>query len=81
MSVYLYIAVMAITTYLIRMLPMVIFKKKIESDFIKSFLFYVPYAVLGSMTFPAIFSSTSSLYSAIRSRRASIRSSPMIWYL
>jgi branched-subunit amino acid transport protein len=47
------------------MLPMVIFKKKIESTFIKSFLYYIPYAVLGAMTFPAILSSTSSVYSAI----------------
>ncbi len=60
-----YIVIMAGVTYLTRMLPMVIFKKKIESTFIKSFLHYVPYAVLGAMTFPAIFSSTSSVYSAI----------------
>ena len=60
-----HILIMAAVTYLVRMLPMVIFKKKIESTFIKSFLYYVPYAVLGSMTFPAIFTSTSSLYSAI----------------
>ena len=62
---FIHILIMAGVTYLVRMLPMVIFKKKIESNFIKSFLYYVPYAVLGSMTFPAIFSSTSSLYSAI----------------
>ncbi len=60
-----HVLVMAGVTYLIRMLPLVIFKKKIESNFIKSFLYYVPFAVLGAMTFPAIFSSTSSLYSAI----------------
>ncbi len=60
-----HIAIMAGVTYLIRMLPMVLFRKKIENNFIKSFLFYVPYAVLGAMTFPAIFYSTSSLYSAI----------------
>ncbi len=63
--IFTYILIMAGVTYIIRMLPMVIFKKKIESTFIKSFLYYVPYAVLGSMTFPAIFSSTSSIYSAI----------------
>ncbi|NLM72486.1 MAG: AzlD domain-containing protein [Clostridiaceae bacterium] len=61
----LHIAVMAGVTYLIRMLPMVLFRKKIENVYIKSFLFYVPYAVLGAMTFPAILYSTSSLYSAI----------------
>jgi branched-subunit amino acid transport protein len=60
-----YILIMAGVTYLIRMLPMIIFKRKIESSFIKSFLYYVPYAVLGAMTFPAIFTSTASIYSAI----------------
>lgn len=60
-----YIAVMAIVTYLIRMLPLVIFKKKIQSNYIKSFLFYVPYAVLGAMTFPDVFFSTASIPSAL----------------
>lgn len=59
-----YILVMAGVTYLIRMLPFVVFKQKIESRFINSFLFYVPYAVLGAMTFPAILYSTSSTLSA-----------------
>ena len=59
------VGVMAGVTYLIRMLPLAIFRKKIESKFIKSFLFYVPYAVLGAMTFPAILSSTGSLWSAL----------------
>jgi branched-subunit amino acid transport protein len=63
--IYIHILIMAGVTYLVRMLPIILFKKKIESIFIKSFLYYVPYAVLGSMTFPAIFSSTSSLYSAV----------------
>lgn len=58
------IAVMAITTYLIRMLPMVLCKKKIENEFIQSFLYYVPYAVLAAMTFPDIFTSTRSFLSA-----------------
>jgi branched-subunit amino acid transport protein len=61
---FIYVAVMAGVTYLIRMLPLAIFKKKIESNFIKSFLFYVPYAVLGAMTFPAILSSTGNMISA-----------------
>ena len=59
------IAVMAITTYLIRMLPMVIFRKKISNQWIQSFLYYVPYTVLAAMTFPAIFSSTESKESAV----------------
>lgn len=58
------IAIMAITTYLIRMLPMVLFKKKIQNEFIQSFLYYVPYAVLAAMTFPDIFTSTRSFASA-----------------
>lgn len=60
-----YIAVMAGVTYLIRMLPLVIFRKKIQNRFIKSFLYYIPYAVLAAMTFPAIFSSTGNIWSAL----------------
>ncbi len=59
------IAVMALTTYLIRMLPMAIFRKKITNVRIRSFLYYVPYAVLAAMTFPAIFSSTDTTASAV----------------
>ena len=50
-----YMLIMALVTYLIRMIPLTFFQKEIKSQFIKSFLFYVPYAVLGAMTFPAIF--------------------------
>lgn len=60
-----YIAVMAGVTYLIRMLPFVIFRQKIESKFIKDLLYYVPYAVLGAMTIPAVFYSTGSIISAV----------------
>ncbi len=56
--------VMAGVTYLIRMLPLVLVKKKIKNRFIRSFLYYIPYAVLAVMTVPAIFSSTASLLSA-----------------
>ncbi|MBQ3022257.1 MAG: AzlD domain-containing protein [Clostridia bacterium] len=59
------IAVMASVTYLIRVIPMVLFRKKIENKFIQSFLYYVPYAVLAAMTFPAVFSSTASTVSAV----------------
>lgn len=59
------IVVMAGVTYLVRVLPMVIFRKKITNRWIKSFLYYVPYAVLSAMTFPAIFTSTGSYPSAI----------------
>ena len=59
------IAVMALVTYLIRVLPMVIFRKKITNVWIKSFLYYVPYAVLSAMTFPAVFYSTGSVESSV----------------
>lgn len=58
------IAAMAITTYFIRVLPMAIFRKKIENRWVKSFLYYVPYVVLGAMTFPAVFTSTGSVIGA-----------------
>ena len=65
MKLYILIAVMALTTYLIRMLPLTIFRKPIRSRFLKSFLHYVPYACLTAMTFPAILSSTGSTVSGI----------------
>ena len=46
-------AVMAIVTYIIRALPITLFRKEIKSKWLKSFLYYIPYAVLGAMTFPA----------------------------
>ncbi len=60
-----YLAVMAGVTYLIRMLPFTLFRKEIKSRFIRSFLAYIPYAVLGAMTFPGIFHATSSFPSAL----------------
>ena len=63
MSLYTYIAVMAITTYLIRVLPLTLFRKPIRSRFVRSFLHYVPYACLTAMTFPSILSSTGSVLS------------------
>lgn len=63
-DVYLYILVMAGVTYLIRVIPLALTKKEITNPFIKSFLFYVPYACLAAMTFPAILYATSSVISA-----------------
>lgn len=60
----LYILVMAGVTYLVRMLPMIVFRKKIKSRFVQSFLYYVPYAVLGAMTIPAVFYATGDLLSS-----------------
>lgn len=65
MTVFIYIAVMAGVTYLIRMLPFAFFQKKIKSVFVKSFLYYVPYAVLSAMTIPAIFYSTGNMITAV----------------
>ena len=62
---FLYLAVMAGVTYLIRMLPFTFFKRRIQSRFIPSFLYYVPYTVLAVMTFPAIFYSVGSIPCAI----------------
>lgn len=57
--------VMSLTTYLIRVIPMVVFRKKITNRFVQSFLYYVPYAVLACMTFPSVFSSTGSTVSGV----------------
>ena len=58
------IAVMALVTYLIRSIPMVVFRKKIKSRWVQSFLYYVPYTVLTAMTIPAVFTSTGSVMGA-----------------
>ena len=65
MSIYTYILAMAVTTYLIRMLPLTVFRKPIKSRFIKSFLHYVPYACLTAMTFPAILFDTTYIISGL----------------
>lgn len=63
MRIYIYILVMAVTTYLIRALPLTLFTKPIHNRFVKSFLHYVPTACLTAMTFPAIFSATENILS------------------
>ncbi len=64
-NIWIYILVMAVITYLIRMVPFALAKKEIKNQFVRSFLFYVPYACLAAMIFPAILSSTEFLASAI----------------
>ena len=59
-----YLMVTAGTTYLVRMLPLVLMKGKISNRFLLSFLHYIPYAVLSVMTIPAIFSATGDLCTA-----------------
>lgn len=65
MTMFVYIAVMAGVTYLIRMIPFTLFRRKIKSRFIQSVLYYIPYAVLSAMTFPAIFYSTDNTVTAV----------------
>ena len=60
-----YLLVMAIVTYLVRVIPLVLVKGKIRSRFLQSFLFYVPYTVLSAMTFPAILYATDHIISAV----------------
>ena len=62
---WIYMAVMAGVTYLIRVLPLVVFRKEIRNRTIRSFLYYVPYVTLAVMTFPAILDATQSTWSAL----------------
>lgn len=71
-NVYIYILVMALVTYLIRMLPLTLIRRTIRSPFLRSFLHYVPYVTLSVMTFPAILSATSSYYSGLAGFAAAI---------
>ncbi len=64
-NVYIYILVMFAVTYLIRLLPLTLIRKKITNKTLKSFLFYVPYVTLSVMTFPAILEATESLWSGL----------------
>lgn len=66
------ILLMALVTYLPRVLPVTIFRKKIKSKYIRSFLDYTPYAVLGALTFPDIFYSTGHGISAAAGAAAAI---------
>lgn len=59
------ILIMAAVTYIPRVLPLTVFRRQIKSRYIRSFLDYTPYAVLGAMTFPEVFFSTGSLISAL----------------
>ena len=70
MSLILYIAIMAGVTYLIRVVPFTVFRKKIQNHFLQSFLYYIPYAVLSAMTIPAIFYSTGSMVALAASAAA-----------
>ena len=60
-----YLLVMAGVTYLIRMLPLTVFRREIKSVFVQSFLYYVPFAVLGAMTIPGVLESTGNVWTAL----------------
>lgn len=65
-NTYIYILVMAVVTYIVRVIPLIFFKNEIKSVFIKSFLHYVPYVTLSVMTFPAIITASgNSLWGVI----------------
>lgn len=64
-NIYIYIAVMTVVTYLIRVLPLTFIRKKITNVTLRSFLYYVPYVTLAIMTFPAIINVTNSIWSGI----------------
>lgn len=64
-NVYIYILVMAVVTYAIRALPLTLIRKEIKNRFIRSFIYYVPYATLAAMTFPSILFSTENVPSAL----------------
>ena len=64
-NTYIYILIMALTIYMIRVLPLTLIRKKIKNKTLRSFLYYVPYVTLAVMTFPAIIYSTDSVWSGI----------------
>ena len=57
--------IMSLTTYVLRVTPLLVLKKEIKNQFIKSFLFYIPYAVIASITFPFIFYFVDNIYLAL----------------
>ena len=64
-NVYIYILIMSLTIFAIRVLPLTLIRKKIKNKILRSFLFYVPYVTLAVMTFPAIIYATDSIRSGI----------------
>lgn len=61
---FIYLLILAGSTYLIRAIPFAAVKKKIENRFIRSFLHYIPYTVLAAMTFPAALYATGNVFAA-----------------
>lgn len=67
-----YLLTMSVVTYLVRAVPFVAFRKKVNNRFFRSFLYYIPYTVLAAMTFPAILYATSSCIPAIAGTAAAL---------
>ena len=65
MKTYLYLFVMALTTYLIRVLPLLLIRREIRNRTLRSYFYYLPFVTLSVMTFPAVLSATGALYSAL----------------
>ncbi|HOP12157.1 MAG TPA: AzlD domain-containing protein [Oscillospiraceae bacterium] len=63
-KILLYVAVMAGVTYLIRMLPLTLIRRKLENQFVISFMYYMPFAVLSAMVIPDIFYCSDMVLSA-----------------
>lgn len=59
-DIWAYIAIMALTSYLIRVLPLTLIRKPIQNRLLRSFLYYIPYVTLSVMTFPAILEAAGS---------------------
>ncbi len=64
-NIYIYIAIMALTIFAIRVLPLTLIRKKIKNKTLRSFLFYVPYVTLAVMTFPAMIYATDNIWSGV----------------
>lgn len=71
-NIYIYIAIMAIVTYLIRTLPLTLVRREIKNVYIRSFLYYVPYVTLSVMTFPSMMDATNSQWSGLAALIAGI---------
>ena len=59
------LVIMAVVTYIIRLVPLTFFRRKITNKYVKAFLDYVPYAVLGAMTIPDVFTSAGSTVASV----------------
>lgn len=80
-NVYLYLLIMAAVTYLIRVLPLTLIRREIKNQFIRSFLYYVPYVTLAVMTFPSILHATANPWAGLAALAAGIAAAWFGWSL